>query len=83
MSQVRVSGNASGTGIFTIVSPNSNTNQTLTLPDSTGTILTTTSPKAGNVLQVLQVCPGSFAACLSKASKDMKPARSSYRNTYT
>lgn len=41
MSQVTISGNASGTGIFTIASPNSNSNQTLTLPDNTGTILTT------------------------------------------
>ena len=41
MSQVKISGNASGTGIFTIASPNSNTDRTLTLPDNTGTILTT------------------------------------------
>ncbi len=40
MSQIKVQGNASGTGIFTIASPNSNSNQTLTLPDSTGTIAT-------------------------------------------
>ncbi len=42
MSQVKIQGNASGTGIFTIASPNSNNNQTLTLPDSTGTIATST-----------------------------------------
>lgn len=41
MSLVKIQGNASGTGIFTIASPNSNTNRTLTLPDSTGTIATT------------------------------------------
>ena len=39
MSQVKISGNASGTGIFTIASPNSNSNQTLTLPDETGTVV--------------------------------------------
>lgn len=38
MSQVKVSGNASGTGIFEIAAPNSNSNRTLTLPDATGTI---------------------------------------------
>ena len=38
MSSVKVSGNASGTGEFTIASPNSNTNRTLTLPDTTGTL---------------------------------------------
>jgi hypothetical protein len=41
MSKVALSGNASGTGTFTIASPNSNTDRTLTLPDNTGTILTT------------------------------------------
>jgi hypothetical protein len=41
MSLVKVQGNASGTGTFTIASPNSNTDRTLTLPDNTGTILTT------------------------------------------
>lgn len=52
MSQVRVSGNASGTGVFTIASPNSNNNRTLTLPDNTGTILTNAT--AGTILQVAQ-----------------------------
>ena len=41
MSSVSIQGNASGTGVFTIASPNSNTNRTLTLPDATGTIITT------------------------------------------
>jgi hypothetical protein len=41
MSQIKLAPNASGTGIFTIDSPNSNTNRTLTLPDATGTIITT------------------------------------------
>jgi hypothetical protein len=44
MSKVALSGNASGTGTFTIASPNSNTDRTLTLPDNTGTILTTATP---------------------------------------
>ncbi len=43
MSLVKVQGNASGTGIFTIAAPNSNTDRTLTLPDSTGTIATAES----------------------------------------
>lgn len=41
MSSIKLSPNASGTGIFTIAAPNSNTDRTLTLPDNTGTILTT------------------------------------------
>jgi hypothetical protein len=43
MSKVSLAGNASGTGIFTIASPNSNTDRTLTLPDNTGTLVTNTS----------------------------------------
>ena len=43
MSSIKLESNASGTGIFTIASPNSNTNRTLTLPDATGTINTSGS----------------------------------------
>jgi hypothetical protein len=39
MSIVKISGNVSGTGIFTITAPNSNTNRTQTLPDATGTVV--------------------------------------------
>jgi len=58
MSKVSIQGNASGTGTFTIAAPNSNSNQTLTLPDQTGTVITTAGvPKAalptGSVLQVV------------------------------
>ena len=42
MSKVAITGNASGTGVFTVASPNSNTDRTLTLPDESGTVLTTT-----------------------------------------
>jgi hypothetical protein len=41
MSLVKIQGNASGTGEFTIAAPNSNTNRTLTLPDATGTVVVT------------------------------------------
>lgn len=60
MSKVQLAGNASGTGIFTIASPNSNTDRTLTLPDSTGTLLNNSAqgiPRsalpAGTVLQTV------------------------------
>jgi hypothetical protein len=39
MSKVAITGNASGTGTFTLAAPNSNSDRTLTLPDSTGTVL--------------------------------------------
>lgn len=38
MSKIALSGDAAGTGTFTIASPNSNNNRTLTLPDATGTV---------------------------------------------
>lgn len=46
MSRVTVSGNALGTGTFTIASPNSNTDRTLNLPDSAGTLATSESTLA-------------------------------------
>jgi hypothetical protein len=41
MSKISLSGDAAGTGTFTIASPNSNNNRTLTLPDATGTVVVT------------------------------------------
>ena len=40
MSTIAFTPNASGTGTFTIASPDSNTNRTLTLPDADGALLT-------------------------------------------
>ena len=40
MSKIKFTGDAGGTGIFTIASPNSNTDRTITLPDDAGTIVT-------------------------------------------
>lgn len=58
MSKVAISGNASGTGVFTVASPNSNVDRVLTLPDETGTVITTagvptSAMPAGSVLQVV------------------------------
>jgi hypothetical protein len=39
MSKIALTPNASGTGTFTLAAPNSNTNRTITLPDSDGTLL--------------------------------------------
>ena len=44
MSAINLSGNASGSGTFTIASPNSNTSYTLALPEEAGTITTSNSP---------------------------------------
>ena len=40
MSAISLQGNASGTGTLTVAAPSTNTNRTLTLPDVTGTFLT-------------------------------------------
>ena len=40
MSKVSIQGDASGTGTLTIAAPNTNSNYTLTLPEETGTVLT-------------------------------------------
>lgn len=39
MSNITVQGNASGSGIITLESPNTNSNRTVTLPDATGSLL--------------------------------------------
>jgi len=57
MSNITLSANAGGSGIFTIASPNSNTNRTLTLPDETGTFLTSGGAISGST--------GSFTGNLS------------------
>ena len=43
MSTVKISGNSSGTGTFEIIAPSSNTDRTQTLPDVTGTLVSTGS----------------------------------------
>jgi hypothetical protein len=58
MSKIKIQGNASGTGVVTLTAPNTNLDRTISLPDSTGTLLTTaatvsptspTSPTAGDM----------------------------------
>lgn len=51
MSKVQLAGNVSGTGIFTIASPNSNIDRTLTLPNATGTLVS--SGDSGSVTQAM------------------------------
>ena len=58
MSKVAIQGAATGTGVFTLASPATNTDRTLTLPDEAGTVLTSagvpaSAMPAGSVLQVV------------------------------
>ncbi|MGJ8660394.1 MAG: hypothetical protein ACSHXL_00015 [Bacteroidota bacterium] len=60
MSKIALEPNAAGTGTFTIASPDSNTNRTLTLPDETGTMLTSVSAiPAANLTGALPAIDGS------------------------
>ena len=76
MSSVKITGNASGTGVFTVESPNSNTDRTLTLPDEAGTVLTSAGPidvdssapddslsiTSSGIVGVNTTTPGSYSA---------------------
>ncbi len=58
MSKVAIKGADTGTGIFTLESPATNTDRTLVLPDEAGTIITTagvpaSAMPAGSVLQMV------------------------------
>ncbi len=76
MSKVQLQGNVSGTGIFTIASPNSNTDRTLTLPDNTGTLLTSGSSiqrsqlPTGSVIQVVSAFSNSDVSTTSSSFTD-------------
>ena len=77
MSKVAITGNASGTGTFTIAAPNSNTDRTLTLPDEAGTIVTSASSiaasqlPAGSVLQVVQSVVSTLQSTTSQTYVDV------------
>ncbi len=59
MAKVKIQGHASGTGILTITAPNTSTDRTITLPDSTGTILDENSSlPAGNLTGNLPAISG-------------------------
>jgi len=58
MSKVAIKGADTGTGVFTLESPATNTDRTLVLPDEAGTVLTTagvpaSAMPAGSVIQVV------------------------------
>ncbi len=64
MSKVAIKGANTGTGTFTIESPATNTDRTLSLPDASGTILTTATagvPVNGPAFSALQSTGQSFS----------------------
>ena len=67
MSKVKIQGNASGTGVLTITAPNTSTDRTITLPDTTGTLLDeNSSVPAANLTGT--VADARFPATLPAAS---------------
>jgi hypothetical protein len=69
MSKISITPNASGTGVFTISSPATSTNRTLTLPDEAGTVLTSASSIPTSVLtgNIIQNAGPAFSAYQSSA----------------
>ena len=72
MSFITVKAHASGTGTVTIEAPNTNTNQTLLLPDGSGTIITGPSSLTANAVllgnaagQIQTISPGTSGNVLS------------------
>jgi hypothetical protein len=46
MAKVKITGHASGSGVITVTAPNTSTDRTITLPDATATVATTTDVAA-------------------------------------
>jgi hypothetical protein len=70
MSRIALEGNVSGTGVFTLASPNGNTNRTLTLPDEAGTVLTSVSNiAAANLTGSLPAISGAALTDLPASGK--------------
>ncbi len=65
MSSIQFQANASGTGVFTFISPNSDTNRSLSLPDAGGTIALT-----NNIIQIqpISASVGSNALTISASA---------------
>jgi len=78
MSKIALSPDGGGTGTFTLASPNSNTNRTLTLPDAAGELLTSTGVGSGltsltsaNLTGALPALDGSALTGVPNSSKDV------------
>ena len=59
MAKVKITGHASGTGVVTVTAPNTSTDRTITLPDTTGTLLDeNSSVPAANLTGALPAISG-------------------------
>jgi hypothetical protein len=66
MSQVKISGNASGTGVLTISAPNTNTDRSITIPDKAGAI----AVGAGTIVQVVNATTNTQTSSTSTTYAD-------------
>ena len=83
MSKISLSPNASGSGIFTIASPATSINRTLTLPDEAGTVLTSASTANFPAGSVLQVARAAVETQINTTSNTDIEASTSFRVTIT
>jgi hypothetical protein len=77
MSKIALTPSATGTGVFTISSPATNTNRTLTLPDEAGTVLTSASSLASANLT------GSVPSSAMPAGSVLQVVSSVFTTTFT
>ena len=63
MAKVKIQGNASGTGVLTVTAPNTSTDRTITLPDSTDTLAVNS-----DVTNKLPLAGGTMTGNISHAS---------------
>jgi len=89
MSKIALSGNVSGTGVLTIAAPNTNSDRTLTLPDESGTIISSgvsgvsgvpVGRGAGNVATNTAVGASALAANTTGASNTVVGSSAGYSN---
>jgi hypothetical protein len=79
MSKISLTPNASGTGTFTIASPNSNTNRTVNLPDAGGDmVLTTATQTLTNKDIVATQLTGTIAAARLPAGSVLQVVQATY-----
>lgn len=84
MSSVKIQGNASGSGAFTIAAPNSDTNRTITLPDETGTLLSDESSlDASKLTGSLPAIDGSSLTGISGGLQSMQVFTTVGSSTWT
>jgi hypothetical protein len=80
VSNVRIQGNASGSGTLTFQAPNTNTDRTLNIPDNTGTVLTNGSTADYPAGSLVQFKHEAFNSAFSTSSSTYQDA---YSFTFT